>query len=125
RSYPSAPAEAGLQLFLGWFGAHYARSASPSGVDFEDGEILSAGITVGRRWQAGVTVLDTLTPVSDLEFEAGRAALEQRLDDAGHRVALWVPRGAAVPAQEPGLSDIAAAIDEAVMLPDGRLELRR
>jgi hypothetical protein len=72
----------------------------------------------------GLTILDTLTAASTLEFEAARAALERRLDAMEARLALWVPRGADLPVQEPALSALAAAVESARPLPDGRLEVR-
>jgi hypothetical protein len=111
-------------LFLRWFGGYYARSTSAEDLLSDDG-LLRARVTVGRRWAIDLVVLDTLTLASDLTFESARAALEMRLDDAGLDVALWVPRGATVPAFEPGLSDITAAVEAANEVDDGRLEVRR
>lgn len=124
RSYPADPAEAGLRLFLGWFGGHYARSVNVSEAT-SDGSVLTANVTVGRKWSLAVTVLNTLAADADMKWEAARAAVEQRLDAAGRSIALWAPRGAALPAQEPGLSQLAVAIEEADALEDGRLEVRR
>jgi hypothetical protein len=121
--YPSDPAVAAAELFLAWFGGHYARSTAPGDARTEDA-ILSTTVTVGRRWPLAITVLDTLSVASTVEFEAARAALEQRLDAAGTHVALWVPRGATVPSAEPAMSELAAALDDPVRLPDGRLEAR-
>ena len=122
--YPSDPAEAAARLFLGWVGGHYARSTVLGAARSLDG-VWQGQATVGRRWSIGLTVLDTLTAASDFEFEAARAALERRLDATEARIALWVPRGAGVPAAEPALSALAAALEAAAPLPDGRLELRR
>lgn len=124
RSYPADPAEAGLRLFLGWFGGHYARSVNVSEAT-SDGSVLTANVTVGRKWSLAVTVLNTLAADADMKWEAARAAVEQRLDAAGRSIALWAPRGAVLPAQEPGLSQLAVAIEEADALEDGRLEVRR
>lgn len=124
RSYPADPAEAGLRLFLSWFGSHYARSVNVAEAS-SDESVLTAHVTVGRKWSLAVTVLNTLAADADMKWEASRAAIEQRLDAAGRSVALWAPRGALLPAQEPGLSQLAIAIEEAGTLEDGRLEIRR
>jgi hypothetical protein len=123
RSYPSDPAELGRELFLRWAGSHYARSLSVE--SFEAGESVSSGtLMVGRRWSLAVAVLDAVTVESDYRFEAARAALEKRLDDAGRSVAVWVPRGAPVPADEPALSEFLVSLERAAALDDGRLEVR-
>lgn len=124
RTYPADPAEAGLRLFLSWFGGHYARSVAV-GEASSDTSVLTATVTVGRRWTLGVTVLNTLAADADVTWEAARAAIEQRLDATGRSIALWAPRGAVLPAQEPGLSQLVLAIEEAGVLDDGRLEIRR
>lgn len=123
-SYPSDPAEAGLRLFLGWFGGHYARSTTVTGAE-SDGSVLSAMVTVGRRWPLALTVLNTLAPDATVAWEAARAAIEQRLDLEGRHLALWAPRGAQLPAQEPGLSQLMLALEQAQTLADGRIEVRR
>ncbi len=81
-SYPADPAEAGLRLFLSWFGAHYARSVSVSSAR-SDGRILDCEVSVGRKWPLAVTVLNSLAADATLEWEAARAAVEQRLDTEG------------------------------------------
>ncbi len=124
RSYPADPAEAGLRLFLSWFGGHYARSVTVADAS-SDGSVLTANVTVGRKWSLAVTVLNTLAADADMKWEASRAAIEQRLDAGGRPIALWAPRGAVLPSQEPGLSQLAVAIEEAAALGDGRLEVRR
>ncbi|MCA9826190.1 MAG: hypothetical protein KC479_12315 [Dehalococcoidia bacterium] len=124
RTYPSDPAQAAQALFVRWFGGHYARSTAAEAVESRDG-VLRARLTVGRRWSLDLVVLDTLTPAADFAFETARATLEQRLDDAGLDVVLWIPRGAEIPTFEPALSDIAAAIEEAEDGEDGRAEVRR
>lgn len=122
--YPADPAEAGLRLFLEWFGKHYARSASVS--EFEPaGAVARASVAVGRQWNLAVSLVNTLAPDANLQWEAARAAVERRLDLAGRPIALWAPRGAVLPAAEPGLSQIALSLESAEQLPDGRLELRR
>ncbi len=123
-SYPADPAEAGLRLFLGWFGPYYARSVAVGSAS-SDGSTLSAEVSVGRRWTLTVTVLNTLAADASLEWEAARAAIEQRLDAEGRAVALWAPRGATLPATEPGLSELVLSLSGARTLGDGRLELRR
>jgi len=124
RSYPADPAEAALRLFLGWFGPHYARSTAVSNAE-SNGTLLTADITVGRKWQLATTVLNTLAPDADLGWEAARAAVEKRLDTEGLSLGLWAPRGARLPAQEPGLSQLMLAISEAGTLEDGRKEIHR
>jgi hypothetical protein len=124
RAYPSNPAEAGFALFLRWFGKHYARSTAVTEESAGDA-ILRARVSVGRRWELSATVVNTLAPEATLPWEAARAALEQRLDGAGHSVALWVPPGAPLPSEEPGLSEMVAAIEGASPIADERLEVRR
>jgi len=123
-SYPADPAEAGLRLFLGWFGAHYARSTNVSQAE-SNGALLTGVITVGRKWTLSVSVLNTLAPDANVEWEASRAALERRLDAEGRSIAIWAPRGARLPTMEPGLSQFVLALDDALTLEDGRKELRR
>ena len=124
RSYPADPADATLRLFLGWFGAHYARSARVVARE-SDGGVLRGQIEVGRRWELAFAVLDTLAADADIEYEAARAAVEQRLDQDGRSIAFWVPRGARLPRGEPGLSEMLVAIDGADTVPEGRLQVRR
>lgn len=123
-SYPADPAEAGLRLFLGWFGPHYARSASVARAE-SNGSVLTGEVSVGRQWNLAVTVLNTTAPDATLAWEAARAALEQRMDLEGRSIALWAPRGAALPSSEPGLSQFMNSLSEAKTLEDGRLEVRR
>lgn len=122
--YPADTAAAGLRLFLAWFGAFYARSASVADTVSGDG-LLTATVTVGRQWRLAVTVADTLAAATDVEFEMARAAVEQRIDAAGRSIALWPPRGARLPAGEPGLSELMLSLEGANVLDDGRLEVRR
>lgn len=124
RSYPADQAEAGLRLFLGWFGPHYARSTAVEDAT-SDGTTLRGTVVVGRRWSLGLTVVNMFGPDATLEWEAVRAAVERRLDAEGRAVAVWVPRGAVPPSQEPGLSQLALALAEARKLDDGRLEFCR
>lgn len=124
RTYPSDPAEAGLKLFLRWFGAAYARSTSVAKFE-SDGGVLSTTVIVGRRWSLATAVVNTLAPDADLAFEAARAAVEKRLDAEGTSIALWVPRGAEIPSAEPGLSQLALSVESANKIEDGRLEVRR
>jgi hypothetical protein len=124
RTYPAEPASAALGLFLRWFGTHYARSTTVEQSAVSEAT-LTATVTVGRKWSLHVTVLNTLAPEADLAFEATRAAVERRLDDAGLSVLVWLPRGAPLPAAEPGLSELAISIEEANVLEDGRKEARR
>lgn len=124
HEYPSDPAELGREMFLRWAGAHYARSFTIESSQSQEG-LTSVTATVGRKWKLAFAVVDTVSPEADVRYEASRAALERRLDDAGHSVALWVPRDAPIPDQEPMLSDMAVAIEQAQPLDDGRLEVRR
>ena len=123
-SYPADVAEAGLRFFLGWLGPDYARSTTVSSAT-SDGALLSAEVTVGRKWGLSVSVLNTVAADATVEWEASRAAIERRLDLEGRSIALWAPRGAALPALEPGLSQLLLSLEEAAPLEDGRLELRR
>ena len=122
--YPADLAEAGARLFLGWFGHHYARSTVVSGSE-SDGRIARASVTVGRQWSLSATVLNTFAASADVAWEAGRSAIESRLDTAGLAGGVWVPRGARLPAAEPHLSAFVLAREEAQPITDGRLELRR
>jgi len=124
RTYPADPAEAGLRFFLGWFGPHYARSTNVQSAE-SDGSLLTADVSVGRKWSMSIAVLNTLAADATVEWEAARAAIEKRLDVEGHSLALWAPRGARLPSSEPGLSQLVLAIDEAEALEDGRKEVRR
>lgn len=121
--YPASTSEAALSLFLSWFGAHYARSVSIE-VSSETEGLLAGVALVGRRWRMAFAVADTVEPEATLAWEAGRAAIEQRLDVEGHSVAIWVPRGAPLPSAEPRLSEFVLALAEARTIADGRLELR-
>lgn len=124
RTYPADPADAALRLFLRWLGAHYARSTRLLDVQRTEG-VVQGRIEVGRRWELAFAVVDTLGSESDLKFEGARAAVEQRLDGEGRSVAVWVPRGASLPAGEPGLSELVLAVEGADALEDGRLQVRR
>jgi len=123
-TYPADTAEAGLRLFLGWFGPHYARSTTLTDAE-SDGSVLTGKVRVGRKWDLAVTVVSTLAPDATVEWEAARAAVERRLDLEGKAIALWAPRGAVLPASEPALSRLVVAIDDAETLDDGRKQLRR
>lgn len=123
RAYPADPAEAGLALFQQWLGASYARSTSID-AGFDAARPGWATLRVGRQWQLDALVLDTISPASNVEFEATRAAIERRLDADELSVVLWLPRGMRIPKDEPELSGLVAAIREAETLPDGRLEVR-
>ena len=79
RTYPSDPSATALRLFLGWFGAHYARSVSVPRAE-SDGAVLHANVTVGRKWELAVGVVNTVAPDATVPFEAERAAVERRLD---------------------------------------------
>jgi len=124
RSYPSRPGEAGLLLFAGWVGARYARSVSdPELITVDDG-LHAADLTLGRRWRLRVVLLDLAAAEAVPQLELQRAAVEQRLDARGEPIVLWVPRGAALPAEEPNLSELVAALDERQPVGDGREEAR-
>lgn len=124
RSYPANQGEAALALFTRWFGAHYARSTALSESSDDDG-VVQATLSVGRRWDVHVTLLNTLVAETTVAYESERAAIEKRLDLEGHSLALWPPRGAPLPAGEPGLSQLAAAVNQSSAIEDGRLEIRR
>lgn len=124
RTYPADPAETGLALFQRWFGAHFARSTAMGEWSADEG-VLSATLTVGRKWDVAITLLNTLASETNVGYEAERAAIERRLDLEERSVALWAPRGAPLPAGEPGLSELVYALSEARPLEDGRLEVRR
>lgn len=123
-NYPADPAEAGLALFQSWFGAHFARSTVVAESRSEEG-VLHATLSVGRRWDVAVTLLSTLAPEATLAFEAERATIERRLDTDGRAIALWLPRGASLPVEEPFLSQFMLALAAARTLPDSRLEVCR
>jgi hypothetical protein len=123
-TYPKDPSLAALQLFRQWFGAHYARSVAVEHLDPREATLF-ATLSVARRWTLKVAVVNTLAPDADLPWEAARAAVEKRLDSQGISAGLWVPRGAPLPTGEPGLSEIALAVEEARPLADGRKEMLR
>lgn len=122
-TYPASTAEAGLRLYLRWFGGYYARSTSMDAA-VVGGGLLFAEVTVGRKWSLAVTVADLLALDAELGFEAARAAIEQRLDAGGRSLALWVPRGVRLPEGEPGISELVAAAERAVPADEARLEAR-
>ena len=124
RVYPSDPGEAALLLFLDWFGHRYARSARVTERSPEGEALRSARVQVGRRWEIACTLVNSVHADADLPFEAARAAVEQRLDLEGLPYALWLPRGAGLPAGEPGLSQLALAAGEALPVDGDRLEVR-
>ncbi len=124
RTYPSDPAALARELFARWAGAHYARSFAQDTGELIDG-VTRGAFTVGRRWQLAYAVIDTISPAAEMRYEAARAALEQRLDQSGHSVAVWVPREAPIPAEEPALSEFTIAVEQAQPIEDGRLEVRR
>jgi len=111
-------------MFIRWFGSHFARSTTLVESSSKEG-ILHATLSVGRRWETKLTLVDTLAADATLAYEAGRAAIEKRLDTEGRSLALWAPRGGELPAAEPGLSEVAYAVSQSRPLADGRLEVRR
>lgn len=123
HTYPSNPADTALRLFLRWFGAQYARAAQLESAEDVDDRMVGR-IRVGRQWSLAFSVLNTLAADADLGWETARAALEERLDADGKSLALWVPRGAALPVDEPAVSQLIIATDKAIEAPGGRLELR-
>ena len=123
RLYPSDPARTALQLFRQWFGLRFARSTQIADAEPAD-HILRSAIQVARQWSLECTVVDALSFEATAVFEAERAAVEKRLDDGGLNVALWLPREASLAVQEPRLSELALAVEDATTLEDGRLELR-
>ncbi len=124
-TYPADTASAALRLFVRRLGARYARSIRVDEVSASSEGLTSGVATIGREWPLAFTVADTLALDATVEWEAARAAVEHRLDIEGHSVALWVPRGGAIPASEPGLSEVALSVAEARTIEDGRLEVRR
>lgn len=126
-TYPSDPGEAGLRLFLQWFGGYYARSTAIEAHEAGESGVHRGVITVGRKWRLAFSLLNTLAPDAELPFEAARAAVERRLDAARLGGVLWVPRGAHLPDSEPGLSQLMLQVTGAVDGGgnDGRRELRR
>lgn len=125
RTYPADPAVAGLRLFLRWFGQSYARSTTIAEQESRDPGLLTATASVGRRWSINITLANGLAADANLQWEAARAAVEQRLDIEGHSLALWVPRGAELPTGEPSLSQLMLSVESANRIEDGRLEIRR
>ncbi|MCC6381671.1 MAG: hypothetical protein IT304_04140 [Dehalococcoidia bacterium] len=124
-TYPADDARAAVRFFLSWFGPHFARSATPDEFAEAEAGVLTGTITVGRRWQLRTVLANTIAGEAMLDFEAERAALEERLDAAGHSLAVWVPRGAPLPASDADRDAFLAALDGAVTVEDGRRELRR
>lgn len=123
-SYPADPAEAALALFQRWFGGHFARSARIAESHSDEG-VLNGTLTVGRKWDVGITILNTLSLDTTVTYESERAAIERRMDSEGRSLVVWAPRGAELPAGEPGLSQMVLALENAKRLDDGRLEVRR
>ena len=68
HSYPADVAEAGLRLFLGWFGPHYARSVAVVRAE-SDGSLLGAEVSVGRKWTLAVSVLNTAASDATVEWD--------------------------------------------------------
>lgn len=124
HAYPSDLAEAGLRIFLSWFGPHYARSVTVDTVE-SDGDTAVADLTIGRRWSCQALVANTLGLDATVDWEAGRAAIEKRLDAERPGTVLWVPRGARPPSAEPGLSELILAVESARKVEDGREEITR
>lgn len=124
RSYPADPADAALRLFLQWFGRRYARSARPHDLESEDA-VTRGAVSVGRRWELGFALVNTLAADASIEFEAARAAIERRLDGAGRSIALWVPRGASLPSGDEAFGQLLDSVQQSQAIEDGRLEVRR
>lgn len=124
-TYPAPLQELGAALFLQWLGSHYARSARHQSADDAGDAVTLGEASIGRRWSLAYAVVDTMSDDSTVEFDARRAALEKRLDAEGRSVAVWVPRGAIIPADEPAMSEFVLALESATALDDGRLEVRR
>ncbi|MCE7928393.1 MAG: hypothetical protein HUU14_04835 [Dehalococcoidia bacterium] len=123
--YPASTASAALKLFTRRFGARYARSIRIEGTSSPSEGLTTGTATVGREWTLAFALADTLAADATVEWEAARAAVEHRLDAEGRSIALWVPRGGAFPAEEPGLSKLALHVAEARPIDDGRLEVHR
>lgn len=124
RTYPSDPAEAALLLFQRWLGSHYARSTAAGALSSPAPGVRHATVTLGRRWTIEVTVVSALEAEATVAFEAARAALERRLEAGGRTGILWVPRDAAIPAEEPYVSELVAAAAAAVPVDEARHEVR-
>lgn len=122
QTYPADPAEAALRLFLRWFGGHYARAVrlkEQTATDFG----MRGQLKVGRQWSISFGVVNTLASESTVAYEAARSAIERRLDAVGGSLAVWVPRGAPLPTEEPDLSRLIVAIETARDV-DSRKEAR-
>lgn len=124
-TYPADPANAALRLFLRRLGARYARSTRVESASSSTEGLTTGVITVGREWPLAFALADTLAADATVEWEAARAAVESRLDAEGRSIALWAPRGGAIPGAEPGLSEVVLSVSEARPIEDGRLEVRR
>ena len=104
QGYPADGAEVGFRLFRRWFGARYARATRPS--DWDSDRSLGGGLlTVARRWSLHVTVVNTLEPDAEAQWEAARATIEEHLDGAGLNLAVFVPRNAPLPASAAGAAE--------------------
>ncbi|GBD22856.1 hypothetical protein HRbin29_00501 [bacterium HR29] len=124
RGYPAPLGEAALAFFVQWLGRHYARSISVEEREKPSEELAAAQLIIGRRWRLRVAVINLVASEATYRSELSRAALERRLDAAGLSVIVWAPRGAPLPFDEPALSELAIAVEEAKPTGDGRLEAR-
>ncbi len=122
--YPADPSDAALRLFTRWFGTHYARSTKPVSMEASEAR-LNGVLSVGRQWSLTFSVVNTLALESDVRWEAARAALESRLDGEGPSLGVWIPRGAALPTDEPAASQFVLAAAGARPTDGERLEMRR
>ena len=123
-TYPGDCPEAGLRLFRSWLGSRYARATKP--IHWEsDGAVGLGVLEIARRWTLQISVVNTLKPDTDPEWEAARGALEAQLDRRGLNLAVFVPRNAPIPGGEPGLSEFADAALSATPSSENRLEINR
>ena len=97
-----------LDLFLYWLRERYGRGfalTSRDGVALaSDGEFML------------VAAVRSLVPVEDARWDAARERLEAQIAEGlPARIALWVPAGAALPAEEPAASEFAERVRQAAV----------
>jgi hypothetical protein len=98
--------DATLDLFLYWLRETYGRGFAAT----ERGDV-----TIARDGEHSIAIAArTLVPHDDERWNAVRARLEAQIADSlPARIALWVPAGAALPAEEPAASDFAERVRQA------------